>query len=169
MAERGRPTKFDPKFVQLAERACTLGYTDVELAKLFEVDIRTIDRWKLEHEDFCRALKVGKDVADDRVERSLYMRAVGYDEEAVKIFMPAGASEPVYAPYTEKIAPDTTAQIFWLKNRRRQAWADRQQHEMTGPDGGPIKTEDVTDPKVLAQKMAFLLASHLQQDELEGE
>lgn len=163
-----RPSKFDPKFVKLAERACALGYTDAELAQLFEVDVRTIARWKLDHEEFCHALKVGKDTADDRVERSLYMRAVGYEEEAVKIFMPAGAETPVYAPYTEKIAPDTTAQIFWLKNRRRQTWTDRQQHEVTGADGGPIQTEDTTtDPKTLAQKIAFLLAS--QMSEQKGE
>ena len=41
-----------------------------------------------------------------RVERSLYERAVGYNYEAVKIFMPANAKKPVYAPYVEHISPD---------------------------------------------------------------
>jgi hypothetical protein len=61
------------------------------------------------HEDFGRALKLGKAEVDIRVARSLYTRAVGYDCEAVKIFMPAGATKPVYAPYIEHVPPDVTA------------------------------------------------------------
>lgn len=78
-------------------------------------------------------------MADDRVERSLYQRAVGYQADAVKIFMPAGAAEPVYAPYRENVQPDTTAAIFWLKNRRKEQWRDVTRQEQTGPDGGPIE------------------------------
>jgi hypothetical protein len=64
-------------------------------------------------------------VADERVERSLYQRAVGYEQEEVKIFMPGGAEDPVYAPFRAKIAPDVTAGIFWLKNRRGDSWRDK--------------------------------------------
>ena len=60
-----------------------------------------------------------------RVERSLYERANGYSYDAVKIFMPAGAKKPVYAPYIEHVPPDVTAAIFWLKNRRAGAVARR--------------------------------------------
>jgi hypothetical protein len=49
--------------------------------------------------DFLGSLKEGKEEADARVERSLYQRAVGYHYDAVKIFMPAGAKKPIYAPY----------------------------------------------------------------------
>jgi hypothetical protein len=42
----------------------------------------------------------------------------------VKIFMPAGAKKPVYAPYVEHVPPDTTAAIFWLKNRDPARWRD---------------------------------------------
>jgi hypothetical protein len=64
-----------------------------------------------------------------RVERSLYTRAVGYNYEAVKIFMPAGRDKPVYAEYVEHVPPDVTAQIYWLKNRDPQHWRDSQQLE----------------------------------------
>jgi hypothetical protein len=64
-----------------------------------------------------------------RVERSLYERANGYNYEAVKIFMPANREKPVYAKYIEHIPPDTTAAIFWLKNRDPQHWRDSQ-HEL---------------------------------------
>jgi hypothetical protein len=52
-----------------------------------------------------------------RVKRSLYARAVGYNYEAVKIFMPANREKPVVVPYIEHVPPDVTAGIFWMKNR----------------------------------------------------
>ena len=64
-----------------------------------------------------------------RVKRSLYARAVGYNYEATKIFMPANREKPVYAKYIEHIPPDVTACIFWLKNRDPQHWRDSQQLE----------------------------------------
>jgi hypothetical protein len=54
----------------------------------------------------------------------------------VKIFMPAGATEPVYAPYKEFVPPDTTALSIWLRNRHSDKWRDRIEH--SGPFGGPI-------------------------------
>jgi len=74
-------------------------------------------------------LKIGKAEADSRVERSLFERANGYSYDAVKIFMPAGAKKPVYAPYVEHVPPDTTAAIFWLKNRDPAHWRDAWQLE----------------------------------------
>lgn len=119
-----RPSKYKPEFATQAEKLCQLGATDQEIADFFEVDVRTIYRWKADFEPFCQALKSGKDMADDRVERSLFQRAVGYEQDEVKIFMPGGASEPVYAPFRAKVAPDVTAAIFWLKNRRGEEWRD---------------------------------------------
>jgi hypothetical protein len=66
------------------------------------------------------------------VERSLYHRAVGYSYDAVKIFMPGGKGKPVIVPYREHMPPDTVACIFWLKNRRREEWRDKQEVEHSG-------------------------------------
>jgi hypothetical protein len=132
MAKGGRPSLYKPEFVKQAEKLALLGATDQEIADFFEVDVRTLYRWKHDHDEFCQALKVGKDVCDSRVERSLFQRAIGYEQDEVKIFMPAGATEPVYAPFRAKIAPDTTAAIFWLKNRRSAEWRDKQDHNHTG-------------------------------------
>ena len=131
VALMGRPPKYDAKYPEQAAKLCRLGATDVDLADFFEVSTRTIERWKVEHEDFCRSVTTGKEFADDAVERSLYHKAVGYEQEAVKIFMPAGAREPVFAKYREKIAPDTGAAIFWLKNRRKEQWRDRIEQDIT--------------------------------------
>ena len=138
--KQGRPTLYRPEYCEQARKLCQLGATDLEMADFFGVDVRTFYRWKAEHDDFCQSVKIGKDVADDRVERSLYQKAIGYEQDEVKIFMPANAPEPVYAPYRAKIAPDTTAAIFWLKNRRQAEWREKSQHEHSGPDGGPIPT-----------------------------
>lgn len=127
----GRPSGYKPEYAEQAEKLCRLGATDPEIADFFGVDARTIYRWKHAHEAFCRAIKAGKDFANERVERSLYQRAIGYQVEAVKIFMPAGASEPVYAKYIENVPPDTTAQIFWLKNRRPDLWRDKHDLNVT--------------------------------------
>lgn len=126
----GRPTLYRPEYAEQAAKLCKLGATDADLADFFGVTKRTVERWRSAHEDFCRAVTIGKEEADNAVERSLYQRAVGYEQEAVKIFMPAGASEPVYAPYREKVAPDTAAAIFWLKNRRKEHWRERSEQDV---------------------------------------
>lgn len=132
---RGRPSDYRPAYAEGASKLARLGATDVEIADFYDVDVRTIYRWKIAHDEFSHALKVGKEEADARVERALYHRAVGYEQQDVKIFMPAGKDDPVYAEYTAKIAPDVTAAIFWLKNRRPDEWRDKQIVDSTSSDG----------------------------------
>lgn len=132
----GRPSAYQPEMAKQAAKLAQLGATDQEVADFFEVDVRTVYRWKHDHDEFCQALKTGKEIADERVERSLYQRAIGYEQEEVKIFMPANAEKPVYAPFRAKVAPDTTAAIFWLKNRRAADWRDKQEIEHSGNIGG---------------------------------
>jgi hypothetical protein len=140
----GRPSKYQPDYAKQAEKLCLLGATDQEIADFFEVEVRTVYRWKGQFPEFCQALKAGKDQADERVERSLYQQAIGYEQDEVKIFMPAGAEGPVYAPFRAKVAPNVTAAIFWLKNRRGSEWRDKTQQELSGPGGGPVAMEVVT-------------------------
>ena len=74
----GRNTLYDEMYIKIARSMAALGATDIELADAFGVDVRTLNVWKNEHEDFSSSLKVGKAPADDMVKRSLYQRAVGY-------------------------------------------------------------------------------------------
>ncbi|MEN2749338.1 helix-turn-helix domain-containing protein [Sphingomonas sp. T9W2] len=119
----GRPTKYRPEFVEQARKLAALGATDREAADFFEVDEATIHRWKHTHPDFCESLKVGKETADARVEQSLYRRALGYSHDAVKMHSVEGTV--VTTPYVEHYPPDTTAAIFWLKNRKPTEWRDK--------------------------------------------
>ena len=68
---------------------------------------------------------LGKQAADDRVERSLYQRANGYSHPAVKVFMTRDG-KTIEHKYTEYYPPDPTSMIWWLKNRRPDRWRDVQ-------------------------------------------
>ncbi len=70
----------------------------------------------------------GKQAADDRVERSLYTRANGFRYTAQKVIVdgPPDKRTTMIVEYQEYVKPDTTAQIFFLKNRRPDRWRDVQ-------------------------------------------
>jgi hypothetical protein len=132
----GRPTDFKKEYIEQAAKLCKLGATDLQIADFFGVNVVTIYRWKNTNQKFCNALKVAKEEADSQVERSLYQRALGFEHNAVKIFLPKGATEAVYVPYVEKVPPDTTACIFWLKNRKKEQWRDTQ--TLAGDPNNPL-------------------------------
>lgn len=146
----GRPTKFKAEFVKQAAKLASLGATDREAAEFFDVTESTLHLWKHTHPEFSEALKVGKETADSRVEQSLYRRALGYSHDAVKIAVNA-AGEVTQVPFTEHHAPDTTAAIFWLKNRKPAEWRDVKAQELSGPGGEPIQVreirETIVDPR----------------------
>ena len=131
----GRKTAYRAEYVKQAAKLCTLGVTDEDLAMFFDVTISTITLWKLKHPAFSSALKVGKELADTKVERSLYNRAVGYSYPSEKLVtVSGGAGEPSYVErhnITVHVPPDVTAQIFWLKNRKRNEWRDVHTREHT--------------------------------------
>jgi len=129
-----RPTKYNTILhPALAEAWAAAGRTEEEIAEKLGISSRTLTRWKESHKEFCLALKAGKIEPDDKVERSLFERATGYNNpNAVKIFMPQGAASPVYAPFVEHYPPDVTACIFWLKNRRPEKWREKQEVEHSG-------------------------------------
>lgn len=127
----GRPSKYKPEYAGMAKKLCDgRGATDRELADFFSVAESTLNLWKLEHAEFSEALKVGKDVADDRVERSLYQRACGSSHDDVHISNFQG--DVTITPIVKHYPPDTTAGIFWLKNRRKGQWRDKIDHSHTG-------------------------------------
>jgi len=137
VAKRGRPTKYKKEYAKQAYKLCLLGTTDADLASFFDVSESTINEWKLNHKDFSESLKNGKEVADANVANRLYQRAIGYEHSEDKIFQYEG--KPVVVPTVKHYPPDPTAAIFWLKNRQKEKWRDRHEHELTGKDGGPVQ------------------------------
>lgn len=108
------------------------GLTDEDIAKNLDVGISTFHAYKKEHQELVESLKVSKDEADIKVENMLYKRAMGYRYEEVTYeaieFKQGENSIPATKIKTvvKEVVPDTTAQIFWLKNRKKEAWRDRQ-------------------------------------------
>ena len=110
-----RPTKYESKYAEQARKICALGATDADLAEIFDVSRSTINLWKLENPEFSDALKLGKERPDERVKQSLFHRAVGYSHPEDDIRVIDG--QIVITPTIKHYPPDTTACIFWLKNR----------------------------------------------------
>lgn len=103
------------------------SYTDNQLAEIFCVNNDTIQNWKKQFPCFFETLKKGKILADAKVEASLYQRACGYSHPDIVIKTVGG--KVVKIPIIKHYPPDTTAIIFWLKNRKKEEWRDRQEIE----------------------------------------
>lgn len=99
----------------------TLGAIDEELAKFFKVSVRTIHRWKKDDE-FLSLLKEGKNIVDNRIERSLFERAKGYEHNDIHISNYQG--KITQTKIKKYYPPDPTSCIFWLKNRKPAEWKD---------------------------------------------
>lgn len=139
----GRPTAFSEEIAKsdkmrdLVDR----GATDEEIAEEFGVTPRTIYNWKHTRPEFFQSLKAGKDGADDRVERSLYQKAVGYhytEKQAIKVKTGPNTEEVVLVDVQRFQPPDPTSMIFWLKNRRKEQWRDKVDNVHSNPDGSPL-------------------------------
>lgn len=118
----GRPTAYKPDYATKAKLLASLGATDLEVSQFFEVSLRTIHRWKVDHEEFREALQLGKDEADRKVEESLYRRAVGYTFDSEKVLVVDKEIQRIET--VEHVPPDTKAAMFWLQNRRPGIWRD---------------------------------------------
>lgn len=133
-----RPTDYKPEYCEQGYKLCLLGATDADMASFFEVVESTINKWKLDYPEFSESIKKGKDQADAVVASKLFHRATGYEHPEVDIKLYQGMI--IKTDLVKHYPPDTTAAIFWLKNRQKEKWRDRQDMEHTGRDGAPIET-----------------------------
>lgn len=100
------------------------GLTDEQIAKNIGIATSTFYEWKKKELEFSEALKKGKEVIDFEVENALLKKALGYtitleEEKLDKDGCVHTLKKDVHIP------PDTTAQIFWLKNRKPNTWKDK--------------------------------------------
>lgn len=123
--KKGRPTKYKPAYNKLAFNYCLLGAVDSELAKYFEISESALNLWKKEFPSFMESIKKGKETADATVASKLFHRANGYQHPDVDIKMFEG--QIIETKLTKHYPPDTTAGIFWLKNRQPEKWRDKVQ------------------------------------------
>lgn len=126
------------------------GLTDEQIADKMGITTSTLYDWKNKYSEISEALKRGKEVVDVEVENALLDKALGMIRTIKK---PIKVKEVLYdngkrisekerIEYADEevfIPPDTTAQIFWLKNRKPNVWRDKQK------DVEDEHLEDVSD------------------------
>ena len=114
------------------------GLTDEQIAENLDISVASFYNYKNEHLEFLESLKKGKEVADYEVENALFKKALGYNAKIKKAFKVKEVlyengkrlkeTERIeYAEDEVHIPADTTAQIFWLKNRKPNTWRDKQE------------------------------------------
>lgn len=112
------------------------GWTEQEIAEFYGVAAWTITRWKTRHPDFKANMKLWKQTADAKVERSVYESALGFTAPEERIFI--GENDRVIRVKSTKFyPPNPTMAIFWLTNRQHGDWKRTRQE--TGSDPLSIK------------------------------
>ena len=112
------------------------GLTDEQIAKNIGVSYSTFRVWRDKHPALSAALKKGKAPVDIEVENALLKKALGFSvmvKKPIKVktkrqLQGKGTIEEEHIEYAEEgvyVPPDTTAQIFWLKNRKPDKWRDK--------------------------------------------
>lgn len=133
--KRGRKSLWDELEMNdkliLVEGWARDGLTDQQMMDNLGVGKTTFYKWKDENAEFADALKRGKEVVDREVENALLKKALGFKETINQVKVTQSGE---IIPYVVDVfyPPDTTAQIFWLKNRKPTEWRDKQEKEITG-------------------------------------
>lgn len=115
--------------------------TDEQIAGNMGINVRTLYNWKKKSVRIFQSLKVNKELADIEVENALRKKALGFRETEQTVSMRKTVeyengkrvrevTEPVVMESERYYPPDTTAQIFWLKNRKPEQWRDKQEQKV---------------------------------------
>lgn len=106
------------------------GLTNEQVAANMGIALSTFYEWCNRSAEFVDAIKSTKEIADIQIENALYKRAKGY---TVLLNKQKVTKDGLVISYQEEqhVAPDTTAQIFWLKNRKPNIWRDKVEQGFT--------------------------------------
>lgn len=127
----GRPSGYNEKFhVPWVKSLAKRGLTVKEIAEELGIAKSTLCKWVNEHQELSDALNCGRDIADSIVEDTLYKQALGgytvEEKRTVVTLTENGEQKPLRMErYEKEVSPNTTACIFWLKNRKPKVWRDR--------------------------------------------
>lgn len=139
-----------PEKLLLLEAWARDGLFDDQIAKNMGISEGTLYNYKNKYPQIREAFKKGKEVVDIEVENALFKKAIGYNVVVQKAFKLKDiiyengkkVSETERIEYAEEevhVPADTTAQIFWLKNRKRKAWRDKVEYETNDDDLNKVK------------------------------
>lgn len=113
------------------------GLSNEQIAHNMGITFQTLYKWQDKYSELREALKKGKEVVDREVENALLKRAMGYEtveevEEPVEDKETGEVQMRVTKRVKKQVAPDVTAQIFWLKNRKPTEFRDKHDVEFKG-------------------------------------
>lgn len=128
---RGRKSSMRKINMQHLEKLAKDGWTDAEMSDFFGMSKRTFIRLRQRDPNFGKLVNDWKEVADNKVERKLYEKAMGYTHPEEKIFCQDGKVTRVQT--IKEYAPDTMSMIFWLTNRKHSDWKRTRETEGTDP------------------------------------
>lgn len=123
------------------------GLSNEQIAHNMGITFQTLYKWQDKYSELREALKKGKEVVDREVENALLKRAMGYEydevtEEPVEDKDTGEVQMRVTKRVTKQIAPDVTAQIFWLKNRKPNEFRDKRDVDLSGHVELPVVLRD---------------------------
>lgn len=127
---KGKYAKWlEPEGLLLLEGWARDGLTEEQIAYNMGISRETLRVWKNKYSVISGTLKKGKEIVDIQVENALLKRALGYVSKEQKVTKDGKIIE-----FEKEIPPDTTAQIFWLKNRKPDKWRDKVENVNTTDD-----------------------------------
>lgn len=153
MGTRGPKSGFNEKLADTFARLSAAGKTLEEIADVLGVSSRTLNRWMGEHQELRLAVKESRQIADELVEASLYSRALGYSHPEEKAFCFEGCV--VTHESVKHYPPDTTAAMFWLRNRQPERWKEKTEGDVN--INNTMNMNALTDEQLDA-KIAAMLA-----------
>lgn len=124
----GRPSKFTKEIKKQIKFLALKGFTEQEMADALLIDRSTLTKWKQKNPKFFTTLKDWKAEADSKVEKSLFERAQGFTTTETKTISGKDGEEGQTIVTEKQNPPDSTACIFWLKNRKSKEWRDKIEH-----------------------------------------
>ena len=133
------------------------GLIEEQISKNMGIAYSTLREWKKKFPALEAALKKGKEVVDYEVESALYKRAIGYEVEEEKTYIQEieGRTTERKEIIKKHIPGDTTAQIFWLKNRKPTDWRDKRETQLSGE----VKTKNNPFDELTADELRKLISS----------
>lgn len=130
----GRPTTYQPDYCDVVRDMMATGLSKTAVAGYLKVSRQRLIDWAEANPEFRDAVKEGEAMRTLRLEQDLLSAETG---------------------------PQVTSRIFALKNAAPEEWRDMKAVEMSGKDGGPIQTEDVTrDAESFTRRISSLAAAH---------
>jgi len=133
--------EYVPEYAEIAGMLCQLGRTYAEIRQVFQVKAGVFNRWRREHSELDEALAINKKMANAKVSKALFDKAIGYSYKAEQTVMKDGSIRTTW----KHVPADVAAQIFYLKNLDSENFKDVRDQNMNLNTTGDVTTIQLPD------------------------